>query len=524
MDLLILGIDGGERRLLDEWINAGKLPTFYQLFSQNGGRGNLKTCLPPITSPAWKCYSTGKTPGKLGVYEWLRADIEKGTLIDTDYSMYTSAEYWDYLADGDIRAGIVNMPTMFPPPDRTDIDIISGIPATINKKFTSSKNLETELLETIPNYRIKPNLLPAQATSDELVEEAKKLFELRFRSIDFLSNDRNCDLVHCTLFNTDMLQHYLWDQPDHLLNAYQKIDELLSEFHDRNPQTPILLFSDHGFVEIETLFKVNNWLQTRGDLTISKDENTIFSNVGLTHEKMKYIVHSLNLSLIAQKYVPEAVNDMIRRNLPSESGKTSLKDLEIDWKTTKAIMVGRGPVYVNDSKFNSSSDKSDYIKKLINDFESITDSNNNQLVKKAHKATELYTGERKYSPDIILEFSEGVDGTPNFGGETIGTEEDSDWVATHRTTGMYGVSGNLFNQFTDAPEIDIIDLAPTILYALEEDIPEDIDGQVRTGLFSKSSNPTTKEVKTQPSLGSNSNKNTEIDSDLEDTLRDLGYM
>lgn len=73
MTVYVVGLDGADWSLLRRWMDDGALPAFERLCS-GGVDADLESTLPPITFPAWKCYSTGKTPGKLGVYEWFSFD------------------------------------------------------------------------------------------------------------------------------------------------------------------------------------------------------------------------------------------------------------------------------------------------------------------------------------------------------------------------------------------------------------------------------------------------------------------
>jgi predicted AlkP superfamily phosphohydrolase/phosphomutase len=63
--ILVLGIDGASWNLVDDLIQAGNLPTIKKMKTK-GVAKDLKSCLPFVTFPAWKCYSTGLNPGKLG--------------------------------------------------------------------------------------------------------------------------------------------------------------------------------------------------------------------------------------------------------------------------------------------------------------------------------------------------------------------------------------------------------------------------------------------------------------------------
>lgn len=114
----VLGIDGGSWRILDNL----DLPAFERLID-GGTIGTLRSTLPPITYPAWKCYSTGKNPGKLGVFGFVNYDRERREDRQNDATHFDSAELWDYLSDEGKRVGVVNMPSTYPPHDVNGIMI-----------------------------------------------------------------------------------------------------------------------------------------------------------------------------------------------------------------------------------------------------------------------------------------------------------------------------------------------------------------------------------------------------------------
>ena len=69
--VLAIGIDGGTFDLIYPWAEAGDLPNLARLMTE-GVHGLLESTLPPVTSPAWPTFATGKNSGKHGVYDFIR--------------------------------------------------------------------------------------------------------------------------------------------------------------------------------------------------------------------------------------------------------------------------------------------------------------------------------------------------------------------------------------------------------------------------------------------------------------------
>lgn len=352
MTVFVVGLDGAEWSLLGPWMADGHLPALSRLCDA-GVAGGLRSTLPPITFLAWKCYSTGKTPGKLGVYEWFAFDREGPTIETNDSASFRSREYWDVLADAGHTPAVVNMPTTHPPNVDDGVLCVAGSPASEREAFTAPASLKPDLFDAVPGYRVKPDLILDEASPDELVDEATTLADQRFDAAEWLADD-GADLVHLTVFVTDTLQHRLWDRPDHLRRLYGAIDRQLGDLLDRDDAEAVLVMSDHGFVDIDARFHPNQWLLDRGDLAVGTDTTRgALASLGLTEERAKRLVARLGLVNLAQAVVPDSLQSLF----PSESGRTAIQDAPIDWDATKAISLGRGSVYLNDAAFDSQSAK-----------------------------------------------------------------------------------------------------------------------------------------------------------------------
>lgn len=158
-DTIVVGLDGAHWELLDPWIKSGELPAIEKLRSK-GVSGELISCLPPVTCPNWKCYSTGQNPGKLGVYWWEIVDKDQHKITSSTGADFTSLEIWDYLNKGGIETGIINMPTTYPPRE-LDGYLVSGGPDSESRGYAYPQELEHDLESR--GYMIRPpdiGLLP----------------------------------------------------------------------------------------------------------------------------------------------------------------------------------------------------------------------------------------------------------------------------------------------------------------------------------------------------------------------------
>ena len=87
-ETIVLGLDGANWALLEPWLEAGNLPNIQSL-REEGTWSDMESCLPPVTCPNWRCYSTGKNPGKLGVFWWEKIDTNNRTLSTPSIGLQT---------------------------------------------------------------------------------------------------------------------------------------------------------------------------------------------------------------------------------------------------------------------------------------------------------------------------------------------------------------------------------------------------------------------------------------------------
>ncbi|HEV8581336.1 MAG TPA: alkaline phosphatase family protein [Thermoanaerobaculia bacterium] len=71
--LIILGFDGVDAKLTQQWMDEGKLPNLAKLRAQ-GTFTPLRPTIPSQTPVSWSTFSTGLNPGRHGVFDFLKRD------------------------------------------------------------------------------------------------------------------------------------------------------------------------------------------------------------------------------------------------------------------------------------------------------------------------------------------------------------------------------------------------------------------------------------------------------------------
>jgi predicted AlkP superfamily phosphohydrolase/phosphomutase len=106
----LLGIDAGNRYLLEQWAADGALPTLQSLL-RRGLRGNTMSLPGVFTGATWPSFQTGVNPARSGVYSWMQ-------LAPGSYEPYRCLTgerlerqpFWRHLSDAGRRVTILDVP------------------------------------------------------------------------------------------------------------------------------------------------------------------------------------------------------------------------------------------------------------------------------------------------------------------------------------------------------------------------------------------------------------------------------
>src|SRR3954468_19879492 len=73
--LIILGFDGADAKLTQQWMDEGKLPNLAKLRAA-GTFSPLRSTIPSQTPVSWSTFATGLNPGRHGVFDFLKRDTQ----------------------------------------------------------------------------------------------------------------------------------------------------------------------------------------------------------------------------------------------------------------------------------------------------------------------------------------------------------------------------------------------------------------------------------------------------------------
>lgn len=483
MKTIVIGLDGASFDLIEPWLQAGKLPNIQSLI-KNGVRGRLKSCLPPTTSPNWKCYSTGKNPGKLGIFWWENIDFANRRIyIPTGRA--SAKEIWDCLSEKGLKSGVINTPLTYPPKPINGF-MISGGPDAQEKRFTYPRELESRLRDEF-GYSVHPSVRSDWWRSGKAIQEVFPIIENRFKVAATLAREYDLDFLHLTVFYINSLHHDLWNDKV-VEQAWELLDRNIGALVDDFKGSNVILMSDHGTNEINQVFYINTWLEKQGYLKTSGSLwlPRLLYRLGINEISLFNIAQKLHLSSILRKIVPRR----LRANIPSAIGTMELeqKGNKVVWEKSQALASGQGPLYLAADDSRLQAEIIDKLAKLTNPLTGM------KVARNVYRREDIYRGDfLPEAPNIIIDQSPHTHIRGSIGNKNI-FEEPQRWRAENTTEGIFIASGPHFKGGTEAKNVAIIDLAPTILHLMGAAVPSDVDGRVLSEIFRENSEPVRRKI------------------------------
>ncbi|MFC1969671.1 alkaline phosphatase family protein [Chloroflexota bacterium] len=488
MKTVVIGLDGACFELIAPWIESGYLPNIAKIKSE-GVWADMESVLPPVTSPNWKCYSTGKNPGKLGIFWWQNVDWYNRKVYYPADRKFKNKEIWDYIGEAGMKVGVIGMPTTYPP-KKVNGFLVSGGPDARESSFTYPPELEQELKkhgwQNHPQNRIDVN-------SKKASYEIHKIIDDHFTVAGTLSQKYNVDFLMVAVFRSNNLHHFLWDDPE-TKKAWQIIDKRIGQFMDRD--CDLIIMSDHGSNKIKLVFNINSWLKEEGYLSFNNiNIRPFLYKLGINRQSLVRIASKLRVLKLLRK----TLSSSFYRNIPSESGEIKLDAMSkvINWQKSKAVASGQGPVYLNPENSNNDELRKEIKQKL----EALADpSSGKKIIEKVYTKEEIYHG--RYlaeAPDLIIDQAKGVHIAGRITPRGI-IDSPQRWLAENKKTGLFMAYGPNIKRGAGINNVSILDLAPTILHLMGLEIPDDMDGRVLKEIFKKGSEPAERLVRKSSGL------------------------
>lgn len=517
----VLGLDGVPWGLLAEWVEDGHLPNFGRLFDE-GASGVLESTTPAHTALAWPSIATGTWPDQHGVYGFQRLGSDYTHRMNTSGDVARPA-LWE-LVSPSVAA---NVPMTYPATE-VDGELVTGMMTPRRDEgFTHPSSLREEIADEIPDYEIGLDWGEYADREGEFQADLDDLLVARSALREKLQAREDWRLFFFVYTAPDRLQHLVWNE-EVLLAWYERFDDVVGEVMDyaeaRNAVLTVV--SDHGFGPNETVVSAASVLEEAGYLSRREQSGMrgVLADLGIDKESVLSKLNSVGISEQAiVDYVPQGFVDVAAMQVP---GEHSLYD--VDHANTTAFVHGAGNVYVNDAeRFEDGvvapgqreSVKAD----LVERFESVTDPETGDRVFDVADGDALFPRDDD-APDLVLSGRDGYEVLSMLTEDLFHDAETK--AAGHRPEGVFFSWGPGVQAGARTEDATVVDVAPTVLHAIGEPVPEHVDGRVLTETFDPDSAPATRDVAgiDLDYDASGGEAATGDVSDVEERLRGLGYI
>ncbi len=279
----VIGLDCAAPELVfDLWAN--RLPNLRRVM-QRGVWGPLTSTIPPITVPAWMCMMTGKDPGTLGIYGFRnRRDHSYDGLQFASNRLVNERPLWDVLGDYGKRSIVLGVPLTYPPKPMNGLLIGDFLAPDTGSDYTYPPELKHEIRDVVGDYLFDTRDFRTE-DKERLLAEIYTMTRQRFALARHLVTTKPWDFFVMVEMGPDRIHHAFWKYFDpkhpkyvagnpleHAIRDYYvaldaEVGTLLSVLE---PDTRVLIVSDHGAKRMDGGICFNQWLIQEGYLVLKE--------------------------------------------------------------------------------------------------------------------------------------------------------------------------------------------------------------------------------------------------------------
>jgi predicted AlkP superfamily phosphohydrolase/phosphomutase len=458
MKLCIIGLDCLEPSLVTRWIDD--LPTFARLRNL-GAWGRMRSCIPPITVPAWSCMVSGRDPGALGIYGFRnRSGFAYDALEFATSEWVKRDRLWDIFSAAGKSCAVIGVPGTYPVQRVNGVMISDFLTPSLENAWTHPPEFKEQVgswlggedyLFDVRDFR--------SGDKARILADIREMTSRRFTVAREILASRNPDFFMMVEMGSDRIHHAFWHYMDAEHRRHENSPEFSSAIHDYYVQldrelerlldlvnlgdTTVMIVSDHGAKRLDGGICVNEWLRKEGYLVLKSEP------VG-----------------------------------PA----TPLAKCEVDWSRTTAWAEGgyyaRVFLNVKGREPQGIVEPGAYERTrgdLGHHLEQIRDDRGEPLKTVSYKPQRIYPRVEGIAPDLITIFGDlnwRAAGTLGWNALHIFENDTGPDEANHAQEGYF----NLIIPGEPAVEggrlVDILDIAPTLLSAAGISIPREMQGHV----------------------------------------------
>ncbi len=455
---LLIGLDCAAPDLLFNRF-ADKLPNFRRMM-EKGVYGKLESSDPPITIPAWTVMASSRSPGFLGLYGFRhRKDNSYKDIWIASSRRVRAKRIWDCVAEAGGKSCLVGVPPSYPPFPVEGWLVGGFITPDTNRNYTFPEELAQEIKEVVDEYQVDVEFRIEDKRS--LVKDLFEMTEKHFEVIKHLMRTRDWSFFMFVEIGLDRIHHAFWKyfdenhslhvpgsefegvMEDYYVLLDEKVGELLELLDD---DTIVFVASDHGGKPMKGAFCVNTWLEEQGLLKLKRP-----------------------------------VEKVVRLN-----------DADVDWENT--VAWGWGGYYariflnLKGREEHGVVDPRDYERvrdDIAERLRSIRGPSGEEWDTKVLKPEEIYPECQGDPPDLMVYFDDlywRSAGTMGQGNLYLPENDTGPDDAVHDMMGLYVYYDPKKDLGGRGEDLNILDVAPTLLRAMGLRVPADMEGSPLSGV------------------------------------------
>jgi predicted AlkP superfamily phosphohydrolase/phosphomutase len=484
---VLIGIDGGDWRLIGPWIESGYLKHLGELV-ESGVRATLLSTIPPFTLPAWSSIFTGVNPGKHGITDNL---LRIGNKLVPARSRYREAPLiWKVLSHHGFKSIVLNDPVTYPPEPINGI-MVTGFLTPFNSSFYA---FPSEIKDEVD--KVSGGYMPELPSDyDKMIAKDRisafnyiSFFAQKTASLAlYMIKNYEWDVFNVTFTSTDRLQHFYWQDRHILREHYIWLDSIIGKLVNEASieEANVVIVSDHGFMPIYRSVYINTLLAEKGLTSSSKSPLQIIKDkIGLNTEDIMSFLKFLKIDNIVSKFALKYFRHIL-------SSKSTMNRQSIARLQTAAGIFIEQTLCKN---YNTVRDFIFYKLLILKDYD-------RKVVSKVFKRDEVLWGPFVHrAPDLIVIPNEGyylsTEVKEKVFGRPIQSTSKVLRSGDHRVQGIFIAYGPEVSRGVHLNEpLFTWDVAPLVLHILNLPVLSYMDGRVRKEIFKEGSEPAVNPVK-----------------------------
>jgi predicted AlkP superfamily phosphohydrolase/phosphomutase len=279
--ILVIGLDSAPAEVVFD--RRSEFPVLNRLI-EGGLSGTMRSSDPPITIPAWMSMMTGKDAGRLGVYGFRhRTGPSYDKMWIATSQSFKEPAVWDILGDRGEESVLVSIPPSYPPRPVAGQRVGCFITPGADKDYTHPSGLKAELEARFGPYLF--DVVFRTEDRDVILREIYEMTDKRFEVLEYLMKSKPWTFFMFVEIGVDRVQHAFWKyydkahrlyEPGHeyegvIVEYYRHLDRKIGALLEKaGPDTLVLVVSDHGAKRMKGAFCVNEWLIAEGDLVLKE--------------------------------------------------------------------------------------------------------------------------------------------------------------------------------------------------------------------------------------------------------------